>query len=370
MSTRLNKVEDAAGPMKCVVIVNNLGIGGAERVVVDEVNEMYARGIDVMLVTLTLEPTNSYSDFCKLQSAQRIYIPFGSLADIRAYWKLTRVLRRARPNAVITHLWYANTIGRIAARFAGSKRVLSFEHNVYDEIKTSKQFFIDRLLQYWCTRIIAVSEPVRQSLIRHDICLERIVVIENGINLNRYIHANPSRIREDLSLAEAPLFIFVGRLIRQKGVDVLINAFANVKDAYLLIAGNGKDRDDLETLSGQLDLKGRVFFLGVRHDIPELMKAADCLVLPSRWEGQGLVIPEALAVGLPVIATDFAAAPSLVDNERTGIIVPREDSIALAAAMNKMRSKEFREVLATAAKRSAAKFAIARHIDTLLSYVE
>ena len=288
------------------VIINNLGFGGAERLVVDEVNEMHRRRMPVILITLRPErEAGTFMQSCTIPPAQRHHIPFASLFDIHGYLKLVFLLRREKIGAVVTHLWFSNTIGRIACFFARTPRVISFEHNVYDRVKTHRQFFVDWLLQIFSTHIVAVSEAVRDSLVTHGIKASRIVVIENGIDLTRYKEAKASDIRRENELGSKFLFLFVGRLIEQKGADILLDAFAHVEDSYLLIAGAGIERPALEKRARELGVDSRILFLGVRNDIPSLMKAADCLVLPSRWEGQGLVIPEAFAADLPVIIADF-----------------------------------------------------------------
>ena len=354
--------------MKTLVIIKNANIGGAERLAIDEVNELYRRGNDVTLVTLGPEwSEHSFLLSCLLPEAKKVCVPFRSLADIGAWRRLIAVLQAQRPDVVVTHLWFANTVGRIAARFAGISKVISFEHNVYDRVKSRKQFFVDRLLQRLSFKIVAVSEAVRDSLVAHGIKPSRVVVIENGIDLSRYTNAQPFDIRKEQGLDAGPIFLFVGRLIEQKGVDVLLNAFAQVPNASLLIAGDGPDRQKLEQQANELNISAHVYFLGFRPDIPALMKSVDCLILPSRWEGQGLVIPEAFAAGLPVIAADFPPAFSMVKNDENGFIVPRENAEALARAMERMCDTSLRERLAVKAVQSASRFSIQRHIDELLA---
>ncbi len=130
-----------------------------------------------------------------------------------------------------------------------------------------------------------------------------------------------------------PFSFFAGRLIPQKAVDVLVEAFARLSSGYLLIAGEGKESPMLEQKAKDLGVSDRVFLLGLRDDIPGLMKAADCFVLPSRYEGLPIVVLEAMGAGLPVILSDFSAARGMLRDGQDGIIVPREDVAALAEAI-------------------------------------
>ena len=132
------------------VIINNLGFGGAERLVVDEVNEMHRRRMPVILITLRPErEAGTFMQSCTIPPAQRHHIPFASLFDIHGYLKLVFLLRREKIGAVVTHLWFSNTIGRIACFFARTPRVISFEHNVYDRVKTHRQFLLIGYCKYF-----------------------------------------------------------------------------------------------------------------------------------------------------------------------------------------------------------------------------
>lgn len=353
---------------KIAVVINNLGFGGAERVVVDEVNELYRRGVDVRLITLRSEPDSSYAGDLRIPDDRRTCIAFPSLLHISSWRTLIAFMRMHRFDMVVTHLWFANTVGRVVSRLVSVKTVVAFEHNVYDRVKTPQQFIVDRFLQRWTTRVAAVSEAVRDSLITHGIDKEKIVVIDNGIELSRYSNAGSSEIRVQLGIGDETLILFVGRLIAQKGVDVLIDALSRLPSGRLCIVGDGVMRKGLEAQAKKMGVAARVAFLGKRSDVPSLMKSSDCLVLPSRWEGLGLVIPEAFAVGLPVVTTDFPAALAMITSGENGIVVPKDDPERLAQAIEQMLDRNFRKRLAAAALGSAARFSIQRHIDTLLSY--
>lgn len=352
---------------KILIIINNLGIGGAERLVVDDVNEMLRTGIDVSLITLRPEYQKSFATALKLGPDGFHCIPFKHFFDILAWVKIFRTIMAFKPDLVITQLWFANTVGRIAATIASVKRIISFEQNVYDTVKTRKMFFMDWLLQSLSTKIIAVSGAVKESLIRHNIAEKRIEIVHNSIDLKPYntIYDKVS-MRESLGIPqESFLFIFVGRLIRQKAVDILLEAFKHLdKDSYLLIVGEGKEREALEKIAN-----GRVVFAGIKNNIPELLYGADCFVLPSRYEGLPLVLVEALARGMAIIVSDFEAAKEIITHEKNGLIVPRENVEALAQAMIRIhKDGALRERLALEAKKLAEQFSISSHVRAILRY--
>jgi glycosyltransferase involved in cell wall biosynthesis len=352
--------------MRVAIMINKLVSAGAERLIVDEIAEFKSRGISVDLITLAPErAADSFMSLVELPENSKHMIVFRSLTDTRSWLALVRLLRREKPDVLFTHLWFANTIGRVAGAFAGV-RTVPFEHNVYDQIKSRKQFLVDRALQYFSYKIIAVSEAVRDSLVRHGIEQKRIAVVENGINLSRYRDARPADVSK-----QAFTFLFVGRLVRQKAVDVLLDALAALSEVNLWIVGEGNERSALEDQASKLGIAERVFFLGIRNDVSSLMRTADCFVLPSRYEGFGMVLIEAMAAGLPCVVSDFSAAQELLRDGVSGLIVPRDDPRALTTAMRGIAQQpKYAASLAEAATHDVERFSIARHVSKLLNVLE
>jgi glycosyltransferase involved in cell wall biosynthesis len=359
---------------KILIIINNLGVGGAERLVVGDINEMIRIGIEVTLITLKSEPQRSFVTELQLKQNKFHCIPFEHLFDVPAWFGIVRSIVEFKPNLVITHLWFANAIGRIAARVAGIKSVISFEQNIYDTVKTNKMFFIDWCLQFFSTKIIAVSEAVKKSLLRHHIQEKKIDVLYNSIDLSKFaVLNNNSDIKKEYNLPEETfLYIFVGRLIYQKAVDILIEAFKKTgTDSHLIIVGQGKDLDVLKHQAEKNNLEERVIFAGVRSDIPQLLLSADCFILPSRYEGLPLVLIEALASGISIIVSDFEAAKEVIVHEKNGLIVSKENIEALAQAMRRIKNDNtLRSYLSLEAKKTAERFSISKHVSAILQYIK
>lgn len=286
------------------------------------------------------------------------------MRDVRAFSQTVRALRRINPDVLFTHHWFANTVGRLAALLAGVQ-VIAFEHSVYDAMKSRRQFFLDWLLQFVSAHIVAVSYSVRDSLLAHGIRESRISVIQNGIALRRYTPRVTCEPRKEFT------FIFIGRLIGDKAVDVFLEALAKVRDARALIVGAGPEERALKEQSLRLGMSDRVQFLGARSDVPALLHTADALVLPSYREGFGLVAIEARAAGLPVILSDFPASTEVIEDGIQGIIVPRGDVDALAEALRSLSEDVNRyRRLAIAAPKGLERFSIERHIDELIAVAQ
>lgn len=352
---------------KLLFVINNLGVGGAERQIVDDALAFSKKGYQVTFLTLRNEFEKSIIQEIQGAEIQIKKIVFKNIFDISAHRTFIHWLQQEQFAVIISHLWFANTIVRLAGIVVRKQKIMCFEQNVYDNLKTWKMFLIDRILQYYCYKIFAVSSTVKDSLIRHGIQSQRIEVLHNSVDLDKYQKAEKMIISN--VPADAFKFLFVGRLIYQKAVDILLQAFAQVPKGVLLIAGQGSDRESLEQLAQKLGVADRVFFLGVISNIPNLMKSCDVFILPSRYEGLALVAVEAMATPLPIIISDFPATADIITHEQEGIIVPRENISELTNACIKLlNDAELRNYLKNNAFEKVKHFSLDRHTTILESY--
>jgi len=343
-----------------VFLIHSLPYGGAERLTLDLLAELSAQGEAVHLITLAPEKDKSLAGECALEAEYRTLVPVRGVFDIAGIVRLARTLRRLQPRALVTHLWFSNTVGRVAGALAGVPRIITYEHNDYDRVKSRKQFLADRLLAPLSSTIVAVSDAVKASLVRHHISPKRITVIQNGVALGRFAPA-PIQVRARVQA------LFVGRLTRQKGLDVLLEALSRVPEIELSVAGMGEEEQALQRQAELLNLSGRVTFLGVCSDIPARMHDADFLVLPSRWEGMPMIVLEALASGLPVLASAVDGIPEIVEDGIQGLLVAPEDTAALISALERMQDPVLRARLGAAGPARARLFSIEAHAQKLLA---
>ena len=183
-------------------------------------------------------------------------------------------------------------------------------------------------------RHIAVSRHVAWRLHdRFDVPGERIAVIPNAVTLAPPAPRDAALRARVLLGQRAPLVLTVARLDAQKGVAYLLDAAAEVPDAIFVIAGEGPERATLEARASALGIAHRVRFLGHRRDVPPLLAIADLFVLPSLWEGLPLSVLEAMAAGVPVVATRICGTDELVRDGETGTLAPPENGSALAEAI-------------------------------------
>jgi hypothetical protein len=192
-------------------------------------------------------------------------------------------------------------------------------------------------LLHQSTLIVGVSRQVTQDFVRDGMPVERTHTIYNGIDFARLqgiVGGNP---RHELGISPGSVVIVTaGSLIRRKGQDVLIRAFATLtagRDTHLLVAGEGPERACYEALASELGVRGRVHFLGHREDVAALYRAADITALASRADSFGLVLAEAGYFSVPAVATTVGGIPEVVEDGVTGLLVPPDDPAALAEAL-------------------------------------
>jgi glycosyltransferase involved in cell wall biosynthesis len=187
-------------------------------------------------------------------------------------------------------------------------------------------------------RVVAVSDEVRQRLLKAGVREHKIRLVRNGIDLRPFNAAEPSlRFASAPDADGAPIVGLVGRLAWEKGVDVFLQAAARVlvesPAVKFVVVGEGPDREKLERLLDELNIRGNVSMLGRREDMPEVYASLDVMVSSSRQEGLPMAILEGMASGLPLVATAVGEVPTVVQNDRTGVLVAPDDVEVLAAAI-------------------------------------
>jgi len=320
---------------RILYLITDLDAGGAEKCCVQLAERLDPDRWSPEVCSLL--PPGALAD--RLRVAQ---IPVHTLGVCRgtqapqAVLRAARLMSRLRPSVVHTFLFHANVVGRLAARLTGMPRVIA-------SIRVAERRFryhwvLENLTCRMSHRIVCVSQAVADFTRRNShVPTNLLEVIPNGIDAESALVESPLD-RSSLNLAdEAVVAVTVGRLDRQKGIDVLLDSVAHVRDRipnlHLLIVGAGPERDSLTALAQRLGVESRCRFLGWRNDVSALMKMADMFVMPSRWEGMPNAILEAMAAGLPVIATRVEGTTELVTDGQTGRLVANENVHELANSL-------------------------------------
>jgi glycosyltransferase involved in cell wall biosynthesis len=257
--------------------------------------------------------------------------------DPGAFLRLVRLLKAKRFDVLQTWIFAADTYGRAAARVAGVPVVVTAEMAV-DYWKGRTELAIDRRLARWTDCVVGNSEAVVAFYRQNGIPEDRLAMIPSGIGDEEPPTVDPAEVRTEFGWpGDAPLVLFAGRLAQQKGVDDLLAALDLLQhirpDVRTLIVGDGPLRQRLEDLTRAYRLDGAVRFLGHSDDVPRLLAAADLLVLPSLYEGLPNVVLEAMRFRKPVVATAAPGTTELVQDGRTGLLVPMQHPPSLTQAI-------------------------------------
>jgi glycosyltransferase involved in cell wall biosynthesis len=254
--------------------------------------------------------------------------------DPGAFWRLREHVARLRPDLIHAWMFAANTYGFAAARACGVKNVVIAQRCV-DPWKNRLQLAMDRALARRCRFVVVNSEGVRDFYIRHGTPAERVRLIPNGAAVPQKPATTRRQLLAELGLPENSRLVgLVGRLWPQKRVKDAIWAADLLKvirdDVHLLVIGDGPQRDRLRRYRRQVRIDDKAHFLGERGDVPRLMPHFDVLWSTSGFEGQSNVILEAMAAGVPVVATDIPGTRELVIHDATGYLVPVGDRAGFA----------------------------------------
>lgn len=266
-----------------------------------------------------------------------------------ALWRLTRLLVRERVTILQTHGARANFYGRIAGRLAGVPVNISTVHNSLKdyEVRSLRRWlytFLLRLTLPVVHRVICVSEANRRDLIEECPAVERKAhVVYNGVDLSAFpSQLDRRKVRQDLGVKQGPMLVTIARLTEQKGHCYLLQALPKLLNTWpqlcCVFVGEGELRDALQRLAIDLGIERSCRFVGVREDIADILAAADLFVLPSLSEGFPFVLLEALAMGRPVVASRVNGVPELIEEHKTGLLVPPRDPRALVEAIRNVLS--------------------------------
>jgi glycosyltransferase involved in cell wall biosynthesis len=352
--------------MRIVHVVLQLRMGGQERFILNHSRELTARGHEVTVISMS-EGGDLRRDFGPIPTTDVLFVPGGS--KLIFYARLARALRELRPDVVHTHNSLPLIYAAPAARMAGVRRVVHTKHGANPNY-TIGPLLLARLAARTLTAFVAVSEGTAETARAREHPSERILsVIPNGVPLEQF-GADPSargRIRAELGIPPQAVVIgTVGRLAPEKDYPFLVRSVAPIlgDKTRLVLVGEGGERGAIEAaITEHLPPERRAFvrMTGARSDVAALFASFDLFVMSSKTEGLPLVVPEAMASRLPIVATAVGGLPSIVPRE-VGRLVPHGDEAAMRGAIEELLgSPEKRRTLGDAAHAYAhERFTLAR----------
>jgi glycosyltransferase involved in cell wall biosynthesis len=324
--------------MRILFLSTSMGMGGADSQLLSAAQELRSRGHEVLIVSLTpLGPMGF--------EARSVGLPTESLEmrrgfpDPRGLLRLVRIVRAWRPDVLHSHMVHANLMARVLRLIAPVPALVSTIHNIHEGGRL--RMIAYRLTNALVDHMTIVSQAAFDRFVAEGIVPKEILrVVPNGVNTDRFRNLPPGvreSLRHSLGLEREFVWLAVGRFETAKDYPNMLRAFTAVRErrpeSVLLLVGRGSRQEETEALARDLGLGGAVRFLGVRTDVPEVMSAADGYLMSSAWEGMPMVLLEAAAAALPIVATKVGGNEEVVRHEGTGFLVPPSDHEALGLAM-------------------------------------
>ena len=374
--------------MRIVHVIARLNVGGAALHVLQLAHEQAQRGHDVVVVAGTLAAGEESMEYVaddlgvelhRLPVLQRELSP---RADSAAILALRRIIRERRPSVLHTHTAKAGATGRLAALTSGHARPRAVVHTYHGHVLSgyfSRRWervfrLIERTLAYASGKLIAVSEEVRDDLVRFGVApADRFAVVPYGFDLPGWNEADDEsrrELRREIGAGDEAFVVgWAGRLTAIKRPLDLIRTLrallASDVDALLVLVGDGEDRVDVEALAAELEVADRCRLVGFQKSIRPWYSSFDALLLTSANEGTPVVAIEALAAARPVVATRAGGTGTVVRNGESGYLEAIGDTQALADRLAALaRDPVLRERMGEAgAEDVRARFAVGRMAD-------
>ena len=366
--------------------ITRLTLGGSSENTIASCVALDRAGYQCLVATSFRESDASSLDDARRRGCRVVDIPslgreVAPFADLAALAELVRSIRRERPAIVHTHTSKAGFIGRLAAVIARVPAVIHQPHGhifygYYSPRRTAVFTALERMAARWTDRIITLTDRgAAEHLARGIGRAEQYVTVPSGVPTAELRATAPPRgeARARLGLdPDAFVVVGLGRLVPIKGFDLLVRALPAVAEqvpsARVLLVGDGAERQRLEAVAASLDVTRQLRLAGETLDVAAYLAAADVVAVPSRNEGMGRVIVEAMALGLPVVATAVGGIPDVVTDGECGRLIAPEDVDALSAALIELgRDPALRRKLGEAAMQRAEAFSTSVAREKLLA---
>jgi len=312
---------------RILFVVNGFSIGGGELKLLELVREISKKHAECFQCTVCSVGIDGLlrDQFESLGIRTEVFLKSGPY-DVSQIFKVARLIREERIDIVQTTLFYADVIGTYAAVLAGVHCIISWE--AVTQPYAIKHLFAYRLASEWFSMSVAVSHAIQNQVMRsRHVPASKACTIQYGVDTNRFHPGKNEHLRKLLKIKKNDIVIgTVARLTEQKGHRYLIPAMPKIVKAHpnvhFLFIGDGPLSEQLSDQAESLGVRKFIHFLGFREDVPLLLRGFDLFVLPSLYEGLPNVVLEAMASGLPVIATSVDGTPEAVVHRETGFLVP------------------------------------------------
>lgn len=314
------------GKIKILYIISSSAFSGAEKLLLDLCLKIDKEKFEIKILCLN-ENKKLESRF--FENGFKIDFIINNKGYFDFVFNIYKFIKENNFQIVHTNLFGADIFGGIAAKMARVKKIVSTEHNINISESFLKHFLKSIILKICFNKVIAISDAVYKYVNKkYGINYKKIVKIYNGVDVDKFY-------KKDILKNDVVKIGVVGRLSKQKGHEVLIKALKKLDfDFKAYIIGDGEEKDALINLSKDLGIDDKIEFTGFVDDINKALEKIDVFVIPSLWEGFGLVAIEAMASGKIVIASKIDGLSDIIKDMENGILFEKGNSIDLADKIN------------------------------------
>ena len=361
---------------RILFVTKNMEFGGAQKKIVDLANGLYEKGFEIAILVFDRRDEKRVRIKDLTPEIQVIAPPpypnHPVISLCRGIYETVKAVREWKPEIVYSNLWNTNPFVVVAGRFFGVRIILEVSNSERHELegKKHKAFvkFYRKSVFRLAHAVIAVSEGVERE-VRHIYKVTHVQTVYNCIDIENVIER--SRAQEDVPheylRGNLPVLVAVGRMHRQKGYAHLLEAFKIVNEtteARLIIVGDGDLKEELHRTAGLLGIDAKIAMVGETEPYT-YMRHGDIFVLSSLYEGFGIVLIEAMSLGIPVISTDCDHGPrEIIENGKNGLLVPVADPPKMASEIIRLiRDEKLRHTLGQEAQRRSQDFARDRMVS-------
>ncbi len=356
--------------IKVLHLITDLEPGGAENLLLDITRKLDKEKFN--LLVCYIYGCGTLAEQIK-ETGTRVYdLSLKGRIDPLLPFRLFSLMRREKIRILHTHLVHASIVGRLVAKLAGIRSITTTRHYAYYNKQKKLVNWIEGKTALLNDNFIAVSRAVKDHMVKRENYDPReIEVIQNAVDLTLF-DSTTSKTRSNRD--KRFLLGTVGRLHPSKGYDTLLRSLPQVMERFpqmkLMIAGNGEEEEHMRQLCHALKISERVMFLGrkKRSEIFDLLQEIDIFVLASNWEGLPMAALEAMASGIAVVATKVGGLPEIVDEGKTGFLVPPAQPNALAEKINYLLRN--REVCMEMGRKGREKIKVHFSIERMMTKLE
>lgn len=328
--------------IKVLHLISSGGLYGAERVILNIARNKTGLDSYIGAIYNQHNPHIEIIDEAKNMSLKTVLFNSKGQLDIRTVFAIKHFLNTNNIDVIHTHNYKSDILGILAAKLANIKCVAT-NHTWHSSDKKMRFYErIDAFFLKFCEKVVAVSDEIKEVLIKSKVDQSKVKVIYNGIDIDRFSEERPKNaLKSSFGFSDDDIIVsIIARLSKEKGHEILLKAAQEViktnHNIKFLVVGDGPLKEILKQMAEKYKLMDAVYFTGVRFDMPDIYSNSDIFVNTSYVEGLPMSILEAMAAKVPMIVTPVGAATKIIKNQENGILVDAGDYLLLAKEIERL----------------------------------